>query len=488
MIRHRAGPDTVYAEQPDEVTFVVNDVDGTIPPALSGALLKNGPGRLSAGDDPLSVPDGPGMLSALVLDRGAARFLCRYVRTSLYEEETAAKKMLRRRLFTNRPGRLKNVLDVNVGDPINHDVYPFAGRIFASGNSSHYAIEPSSLKTIGKETFGLSKHALLTPMTKLDPTTNHLVTHATFVKPGRQDAFTFVEIDERLRLVAEASTTLHRSLTFTHDVAFSQRWYAVVENPAALSVPRALSGKGRLWDALQWSADAPAILHLVPRGKDDGRAPRALTLPPEVRTVFHLANAYDDGEDFVIDVCATYGRVDFRSQAPPELRARDDLPLTKTPGGVVLRLRARPSSPACEGSAFGTTAGETPEVNERFHGLRHRCVWLATPESTGDEPDPNMTLWYHGIAKLDVDTKTTKIWSAGPRCYVSQPAFAPRPGATLEDDGYLLVWVTDADAHRTDVVVLDARDPSTGPIARIKLGALFPAANHVRWAAGMLPG
>ncbi len=490
MIRRREGADVVFAEQPDEVTFTVDDVDGTIPDALRGAFLKIGPGRLSIGDDMLSFFDGHGMISALVLDGGAARFLCRDVRSKLYEDETAAGRMLRRRVFTNKPGRFRNVLDVRIGDPVAHDVYPFAGRIFAAGDA-HYAIEPSSLKTLGRETFGLTNIDKLSPMTKIDPGTDRLITHATKSKPGKPDVLTFVEIDDRLKVAAQAAVTLKHAAGVTHDVAFSQRWYAVVEMPAHVSVMKALSGRGRIWDAVVWPPGERATLHLVPRAPPgaaaDGRAPVAIALPPHVRNAFHIVNAYDDGEDVVVDLLAATDRVDFSSVSPPELRARDGIPLVQSPEGGIVRVRARPSTATCECAPIGTLMAEQPELNERCHGLPYRYLWTATPLSRGDEPDPRMVLWWHGVAKIDVTTGEAKVWNAGPTAYVSQTAFAPRAGATDEDDGWLLAWVTEADARRTDVVILDARDPSTGPLARIKLGALFPSASHVRWAPGILP-
>lgn len=478
------GPNAVYASQHDEVAFVVDDVDGSIPRGLRGALLKNGPGPMKVGADPVALLDATGLVSSLVFDDGAARFLCRHVKTPLYEAEAAAKRMVRRRVFTNRPGRFKNVFDANVGDAVAHDVYPFAGRLFATGDGSHYALDPSSLRTLGRESFGLPKGVDLSPMTKRDAATDRLITYTT---AGKKDRVRFVEIDERLKVVASAEARLRRAFSLVHDVAFTQRWYVVAENPASLSLTRLLSGRSTAWEAFEPRVGEPVLLHLVPRG-GEGRAPIAIPLPADVRLVFHVANAYEDGAHVVVDVCAHDGWLDFRHTMPAELRARDGVP-TPAPAPDVRLLRARidPATGAVDVAYVGAARVEQPEVDERRHGAKYDVVWSAAPGTPGGEPDPRFLLWWHALQKVAIASGTIRAWDAGPNVYVSQPAFAPRPGGTAEDDGWLLAWTTDAAARTTGVVVLDARDPSTGPIATLRLGGLYPSASHVRWAPDVLP-
>ncbi len=55
---------------------------------------------------------------------------------------------------------------------------------------------------------------------------------------------------------------------------------------------------------------------------------------------------------------------------------------------------------------------------------------------------------------------------------------AAAAGATEEDDGWLLVTVHDALAVKGQLVILDARSLSKGPIATINLPHFLPAALH----------
>ncbi|QRZ05056.1 carotenoid oxygenase family protein [Mycolicibacterium austroafricanum] len=61
--------------------------------------------------------------------------------------------------------------------------------------------------------------------------------------------------------------------------------------------------------------------------------------------------------------------------------------------------------------------------------------------------------------------------------------FAPRPGATAEDDGWLLTVEYRA-AHKTSrLVILDAADPSRGPVATAQLASHIPQGFHGNFSA-----
>jgi carotenoid cleavage dioxygenase-like enzyme len=69
---------------------------------------------------------------------------------------------------------------------------------------------------------------------------------------------------------------------------------------------------------------------------------------------------------------------------------------------------------------------------------------------------------------------------------VSKPIFVPRPdvdGACAEDDGWILALVYDSGSDTSNVVVLDARDLSAGPLARVWFDHLVPATFHGAFTA-----
>ncbi|OLT28327.1 hypothetical protein BJF83_15705 [Nocardiopsis sp. CNR-923] len=59
--------------------------------------------------------------------------------------------------------------------------------------------------------------------------------------------------------------------------------------------------------------------------------------------------------------------------------------------------------------------------------------------------------------------------------------FVPAEGATAEDDGYLLTIVSDLRRRLSELVVLDARDPTGEPVATVELPHHVPLGVHGSW-------
>ena len=102
---------------------------------------------------------------------------------------------------------------------------------------------------------------------------------------------------------------------------------------------------------------------------------------------------------------------------------------------------------------------------------------------------PETTLLFDGLMKYDVAHGRRETHWFGDGRWGAEAPFAPRPGATEEDDGYLVSYVYDEREGRSEVEVLDARDVTAGPLCRIKLPARVPIGFHATWVPGeKLPG
>ncbi len=79
-------------------------------------------------------------------------------------------------------------------------------------------------------------------------------------------------------------------------------------------------------------------------------------------------------------------------------------------------------------------------------------------------------------AKLDV-------WAPGRRCYIGEPIFVPRPGSTVEGDGWLIVPTHNAESMKGEVHILEANSLERGPVATIRLPHIIPNGLHGSWDA-----
>ncbi len=62
---------------------------------------------------------------------------------------------------------------------------------------------------------------------------------------------------------------------------------------------------------------------------------------------------------------------------------------------------------------------------------------------------------------------------------------APRPGAIAEDDGWLLTMVWDAVALQSELLVIDAQNFTSEPVARVIMPQRVPYGFHATWVSAM---
>ena len=69
---------------------------------------------------------------------------------------------------------------------------------------------------------------------------------------------------------------------------------------------------------------------------------------------------------------------------------------------------------------------------------------------------------FDGVVKVDLETGAEERYAFGDGVFGSETPMAPRPGATAEDDGYLVTFTTDMERDCSECLVLDAADITAG--------------------------
>ncbi len=452
---------------------------GAIPEGLTGTLLRVGPGVQRLGDDVLAFFDGHTLVAGVTFEGGRAHARTRHARTPVFERETLAQKQLERRAFTNLPGWWANFFKLELGSSPLQDVLWLGGRLFAISEQGWLELDALTLETRGLLPLPVQRgpQDWLAFMPRLTADGQRLIAQVVVRKGLKPDTARFFELDGKLEVHREVSTTLQHNNAFVHEQAYTPRWHVQFEFPLKLKPFSVLAGKKTVADCFA-REKKPCVLHLVPR---DGGEPLRLDVPDGAGSIFHIANAWEEGETVIVDAVAEEVMPDFYSAEPDELRARNSRPDTKTPPGHLHRYTVDTRARTITARTLLPLVIEQSIVNRARFGLKHRYVYAATPGTAGGERDPMMFLNFHALARIDVDSCTHTQWDFGPRCFVGQPAFCARPGASDEDDGWVLTWVLDAARARTEVAIFDARDFAKGPIAQVDLGTLLPGYNHSRF-------
>ena len=91
------------------------------------------------------------------------------------------------------------------------------------------------------------------------------------------------------------------------------------------------------------------------------------------------------------------------------------------------------------------------------------------------------TLLFDGFVKYDTTAGSSTADGYGDGRFGGETVFALRTGATAEDDGYVLTFVTEAGTGASEAIIVDAQRVEDGPVARITIPQRVPIGYHAWW-------
>ncbi|MEA5533321.1 carotenoid oxygenase family protein [Crocosphaera sp. XPORK-15E] len=466
-----------YQSQPNEYNYWIDEIEGIIPDELQGTLFRNGPGLLEVQGTPLKHPfDGDGMICAISFLPGRkVHFRNRFVQTKGYVEEQASGKMIYRGVFgTQKPGGwLNNVFDVKVKNIANTNVIYWGKKLLALWEAAEpYRLDPKTLETIGLDYLegtlnpgdSISAHPWIDPFCELDNGQPCLVNFS--IKPGLSSEITIYEFAPNGELLRRHSHIIP-GFSFIHDFAITPHYCLFLQNPVTFNpLPYFLGLKGA-GECVKFHPNKPSHLIIIPRIPPyDGMK----ILETKAGFVFHHANAFEEENNIYLDsICydslpqvqpdGDYKEVDFENLDP----------------GQLWRFKVDLKDHKIERQMIETRCCEFPSVNPEKVGRNYRYLFTGTAHnSQGNAP-------LQGILKLDLVTGEKHLHSFAPSGYVSEPIFVPKPQATREDEGWVLVMVYDGSKHRSDIVILDGENLEKSPIATLHLKHHIPYGLHGNW-------
>ncbi len=413
-----------------ELTAFDLPVTGSLPAALDGTFLRNGPNPHSG-----SSPHwffGDGMIHGLRLRDGRAEwYRNRYVRTDQ---------------LAGRPKfDADGALDLRVSAANTH-VVRHAGRILALEETALPYELDEGLTTLGPFDFGGALTTAMSAHPKACPVTGEL--H--FFGYGFTPPFlTYHVADAQGRLITTREVEVPAA-TMMHDFNITRTHVVFMDLPMVFDLERAMAGTMPFRFEREYGARLGVLRRDDPHG-----AVRWFEVDPCY--VFHPLNSYDDGDTIVVDVVRyPHLWLDPTERTPAVLwRWTIDLvhgTVTET------QLDDRPC--------------EFPRVDDRLVGLPAAFGW-ATAMGSDDGA-------LHGYDLRSGDVVTHHF---GPGRTPGEGVFAPaddRPGG----DGWVLTFVHDRATDRSDLVVLDAARLGDDPVATVHLPARVPDGFHGSWLPG----
>ncbi|MBD2384836.1 carotenoid oxygenase family protein [Cylindrospermum sp. FACHB-282] len=464
-----------YESLTQEFDYGIDDIEGEIPPELQGTLFRNGPGLLDVNGQSIHHPfDGDGMISRITFNNGRAHFRNRFVRTTGYLEEQKAGKILYRGVFgTQKPGGwLANIFNFQLKNIANTNVIYWGGKLLALWEAAvPHRLNPHTLETLGKESFNgvlsadeaFSAHPRLDPSCAQDGGAPCLVNFS--IKPGLSTKITTFELNTAGEIVRKHVHSVP-GFCFIHDFVITSNYCILFQNPVTFNpLPFALGMLGA-GECIKFQPNQPTRIIVIPRTPQT--EPQGVKiLETSSGFVFHHANAFEVGDEIVIDsICY---------EALPEVEPASDFRQTNFEAispGQLWRFDLNLKENTVQRELIESRCCEFPSIHPDNVGRPYRYLYIgAAHAETGNAP-------LQAIVKIDLKSGERQLWSAAPRGFVGEPIFVPRPNSQQEDDGWVLALVYDAAHHRSDMVILDASDFHKGAVARLHLKHHIPYGLH----------
>ena len=450
----------------DESVFDDLEVIGEVPQDLNGAYFRNGPNAHYVGPGRYHWFDGDGMLHGAYFDRGRVTYRNRWVRTACFREEEAAGRALWPGIMD--PPRTDR-LDMPLKDTSNTDVKFHAGKLvtmwYLAGQPYH--VDPWTLETLGPADFKGTLETHVSAHSKVDEETDEFI-YFDYGKKWPYMSYGIAGPDGTVRHTVPVELA---SPSLPHDMAITRK-YTVLHDLSLTYDPEAFKA-GR--HKLRFFGERPARFAVIPRYGD---ASQIRWFEAEPCFIYHVINAWDDGDEVVMVGCRYRTPRDLAGAPDEERYAKAIAHLQIDAYVYEWRFNLR-TGQTRERLIDDTINTEFPTMNNARQGVPTRYSYNVLMKNRP------LGAQFAGLAKYDCEDGSFTAFSGGDHLWYSESPFAPSDAQAGEDDGYVVSFVTDMREGRSEIQVFDARGRSLGdgPVARVLMPRRVPHGFHATWVS-----
>ena len=439
-----------FAPVREEIAADELKIIGELPSDLSGMFVRNGPNPQWQPKGQYHWFDGDGMLHGVKIANGKASYRNRYVRTKGWQIEHQQGKavwsgMLEPPQMDNPHGAYKNVA--------NTALVWHAGKFLAlwEGGAPH-AIKLPELDTNGEYTYNGKLQSAFTAHPKVDPKTGEMMFFGYSFAPPFLHYSTVSAEGELLKTVP---IELPMGVMM-HDFAITANYTIFMDLPMTFNPIRMQKGE----PGMMFEKDRASRFGIVPRHGDNNDI-RWFETP--ACFVWHTLNAYEDKDEVVLLACRVnsvniFATEDVASDA-------DNIPRLH-------RWRFNMKDGSVREERLDDAASDFPRVNDNFLGQPTRYGYA------GKMGQGSMPL-FEGVIKYDLNSGKSQTHQFGKGRYGGEAVFVPRGNG--EDEGWVMTFVYDSNEDTSELVVVDAQDMTSEPVARVLIPQRVPYGFHGDW-------
>ncbi len=454
----RLGFETLETETDAEL-----EVRGELPADLRGTLYRIGPARHDVyGERYRHWFDGDGMVHAISIDAGRVHYRNRFVETDKKRDEDLAQRRLYGAFGTPPTGRpLQRIRRAVPKSAANTNVVFHAGKLLALWEAGRpWRIDPVTLETLGEDDLGgaLAPGRAISAHPKYDRSTGEMWNFGVDYGPRTAVSLYRTGADGTTNRLARLPLPFSAMI---HDFALTESKVVLVIAPIALPwIPAGvLAGRRSFGQSLRWRPGRGTRIWVV-----DRRSGEVAKYRTDAFMMFHTANAFDDGEDVVVDLSAY--------EDASIMRLFTEVMVGRPYPGAIPRLeRLRVGPRGVERHRISDVALEFPRVASLC--TEHKVIYGVGQLEGSD--------FIGAPVAVEASTGRATYAPVRPWQFAGELVAATKAGANSEAGVWLLSVVLDAEKQTSELWVMDGDDLSGPPVAVITLPHVVPFGFHGNW-------
>ncbi len=422
----------------DELTVTDLRVDGAVPPELEGVYIRTGPNPASGSSAHWFFGDG--MVHGVRLGGGKAEwYRNRFVQTPNITDPAG--------------DPMSNMGDLTRGTGNTHVLRHRDDILCLEEGHWPWRID-GELNTLGYQNWGGALTTSMTAHPKVCPVTGELIAFSYLSPTPPFLHYIRIGADGELKQLEGIEIP---NMVMMHDFNVTEHHVIFMDLPVVFDLGKLASGM-----PFKFDRDAGARLGVMPR---HGTNADVRWFEIEPCYVFHPVNAFEHGDVITLLV----------SRQPEAFGTSND---DYAEVGRLWKWTIDLAAGTVREEQLDDRPGDFGRVDDRMVGLDARYGYLMAMAGEGVAEEP-----VYGSALWKYDLRSGECWEhqLGAGVRGAEPVFAPRSPDAPEGDGWVLSFTHDTATDESCLVIVDAQDFASPPVATIHLPRRVPYGAHGSW-------
>lgn len=421
-----------------EVTAFNLPIEGDWPLQLAGTYMRNGANNKNGDSEHYFVGDG--MVHGVTIEDGSALvYRNRWVNTTILGENIAGG------MFPDQ-------------NQSNTNVIYHGGKILSLNEAGYPYQLDEELATIGTYRYDGKLKGPMTAHPKFDPVTGEM--HFFGISPIFKPYLTYY-VANAAGVITKAEPITLPGSSMMHDFQITRRHAIFMDLPIVFNLVKATCNQF----PYDWKPSYGARFGIMPR---DGGDSDIKWFEVETCFVFHTLNAYENPNNL--------SEIIVEATRTESIWETDTYDIDKE--FFPYRWKFNLDTGVVTEDVIDDLTADFGKINPNVQGTPQRYSYFMTMEPA---PVADAGSRFRGIRRYDYLANQMTEYIYPENLWPDEVSFVPNLQGTAEDDGWLVGYLYDSDLDSSYLVVLNAADIESGPIARIALPQRVPFGFHGTW-------